>query len=89
MVYDPKLEVIEKPKRGRKPKVKMPAKPRVIRVLVNYGGAPTRERRIFPGDYYEDDPAIFGLADYLTEHPQMAIWIADIEYFYSSDNQEG
>jgi hypothetical protein len=37
----------------------------MIRVLHNYGGDNTRERRIEPGEYAADDPRLFGLADYL------------------------
>lgn len=36
-----------------------------IFVKVNYGGLPTEGRRILPGTYAPDDPALFGLAEYL------------------------
>jgi hypothetical protein len=41
-----------------------------MRILVkrNYGGRPTRERRILPGEYDSNDPALFGVADYLLEN---------------------
>lgn len=37
----------------------------MIEVLINYGGRPTGGLRIEPGIYADDDPALFGLADYL------------------------
>lgn len=37
----------------------------MIRVRYNYGGSPSGGRRILPGDYGDNDPALFGLADYL------------------------
>lgn len=40
----------------------------MIRVLINYGGSNTNERRIEPGDYAEDDPRLFGIADYLKQN---------------------
>lgn len=39
-----------------------------IRVLMNYGGFNTQERRIVPGEYDVNDPALFGAADYLVQH---------------------
>ena len=36
-----------------------------IEVFNNYGGKPSNGERIEPGFYYEDDPALFGLSDYL------------------------
>lgn len=39
-----------------------------IRVLHNYGGRNTKEQRILPGEYAIDDPALFGVADYLVEN---------------------
>lgn len=41
---------------------------RVIRVLHNYGGALTNERRIAPGDYVDSDERLLGIADYLVEN---------------------
>ena len=41
---------------------------RMIRVFNNYGGRRTHEQRIPAGDYSEDDPRLFGLADYLIEN---------------------
>lgn len=38
-----------------------------VQVLHNYGGAPTGEQRILPGLYDENDPALFGVGDYLVE----------------------
>lgn len=46
-----------------------------IRVLINYGGVNTNERRIAPGEYDTDDPALFGIADYLLKHGH-AQWVA-------------
>lgn len=31
-----------------------------IRVLKNWGGKPTNERRVLPGEYDIDDPRLFG-----------------------------
>lgn len=39
-----------------------------INLLGNYGGQRTGEKRILPGEYDSEDPAIFGLADYLVEN---------------------
>ncbi len=39
-----------------------------IQVLHNYGGRLTHERRILPGVYADDDPRIFGLAQYLVDN---------------------
>jgi len=41
---------------------------RFIHVLRNYGGSKTGEQRIAAGDYSDDDPRLFGLADYLIEN---------------------
>ncbi len=41
---------------------------RIIRLLHDYGGERTNERRIQPGDYDEHDERLFGLADYLIEN---------------------
>lgn len=38
---------------------------RIIRVLINFGGRITREQRIPPGEYVENDPRLLGVADYL------------------------
>ncbi len=38
-----------------------------IQVLVNFGGVETGEKRILPGIYHHNDPAIFNLARYLVE----------------------
>lgn len=47
---------------------------RLIRVLHNFGGHVTAERRIEPGLYSEDDPRLFGVGDYLLEngHAELA-----------------
>jgi hypothetical protein len=37
----------------------------MIEVKQNYGGRLTKEQRIAPGIYTDDDPALFGIADYL------------------------
>jgi hypothetical protein len=37
----------------------------MIRVLRNYGSVALGKKRIEPGDYAEDDPRLFGQADYL------------------------
>lgn len=52
-----------------------------IEVKNNYGGSLTKERRILPGEYDSEDPALFGLADYLLEHGHAitAIEIASIQ----------
>jgi hypothetical protein len=52
---------------------------RRIRVLNNFGGKVTNERRILPGDYDADDEAIMGLADYLVSEG-VAIEIAGIAH---------
>ncbi len=44
-----------------------------IRVLVNYGGFNTQERRILPGEYEVNDPALFGAADYLIQNGQAVV----------------
>lgn len=45
----------------------------MIRVLHNYGGRNTQERRIEPGLYREDDTRLFGLAAYLVTHGHAVI----------------
>ena len=40
----------------------------MIEVLTNFGGRLTKERRIVPGVYADNDPRLFGLAAYLIEH---------------------
>lgn len=40
----------------------------MITVLRNYGSAATDFQRIEPGDYAEDDPRLYGQADYLIEN---------------------
>jgi hypothetical protein len=45
-------------------------------VLRNYGGATTGGGRIEPGEYAADDPALYGLADYLVENGH-AYWLSD------------
>jgi hypothetical protein len=47
-----------------------------VRVLHDYGGTPTRERRIQPGVYLVDDPALFGIADYLVANGH-AVYVQD------------
>lgn len=44
-----------------------------IKLLLNYGGWNTNERRILPGVYDSDDPALFGLADYLVENKHAVV----------------
>lgn len=39
-----------------------------ITVLKNFGGKETQERRIQPGVYDVDSPALFGLAQYLVDN---------------------
>jgi hypothetical protein len=39
----------------------------MIRLLEYYSGRLTNERLIAPGDYEDDDPALFGLRDRLLE----------------------
>lgn len=50
---------------------------RAVRVLENYGGALTSEQRILPGVYAEDDPALFGLAEYLVDN-RFAEWSDEV-----------
>lgn len=38
-----------------------------ILILVDFGGVETGEKRILPGIYHYNDPALFGLAGYLVE----------------------
>lgn len=54
---------------------------RLVRVLHNYGGHVTNDRRIEPGLYSEDDPRLFGAADYLIEngHAELAGMLPDPE----------
>lgn len=54
---------------------------RLVRVLHNYGGHVTNDRRIEPGLYSEDDPRLFGAADYLIEngHAELAGVLPDPE----------
>ena len=40
----------------------------MITVLRNYGSAATDFQRIEPGDYAENDPRLYGQADYLIEN---------------------
>jgi hypothetical protein len=45
------------------------AKPkRTILVLRHYQGRRSNEQVIFPKAYYDDDPELYGLADYLLEN---------------------
>jgi hypothetical protein len=46
-----------------------------IRVLENYGGSQTNERRILPGEYEVGDPALFGLEDYLVNNQRKAVYV--------------
>lgn len=39
-----------------------------IKVLQNYGGVRTNEKRILPGVYESDDERLFGLSDYLIDN---------------------
>ncbi len=49
-----------------------------LRILKEYSGRRTHEQFIKPGDYDADDPRLFGLAAYLTEHePARAVWLTD------------
>jgi hypothetical protein len=50
-----------------------------IKVLYNYGGRPSNMRRIEPGVYAKDDPALFGLADYLVENGHAVLSIEPVE----------
>ncbi len=54
---------------------------RLVRVLHNYGGHVTNDRRIEPGLYSEDDPRLFGVGDYLIEngHAELAGVLPDPE----------
>ena len=55
-----------------------------IELLHDYAGYNTRERRIQPGIYEADDPALFGLAVYLCEHGH-AVWLAESETYTIDD----
>jgi hypothetical protein len=46
----------------------------MIKVLINFGGKITNERRILPGVYEDNDPALFGLGEYLIANKQ-AVWV--------------
>lgn len=46
---------------------------RRIRVERGYAGYRTGEQSILPGTYYEDDPALFSLAEYLVAN-QYGVW---------------
>lgn len=46
-----------------------------IQVTANYRGALTGERLIEPGIYDANDPALFGLAQYLVETQRKAVWV--------------
>lgn len=59
----------------------------MIRVLNNYGGRNTKEQRILPGDYSEDDPRLFGLADYLIENGH-AVQVTDVAPPVSTETPE-
>lgn len=48
-----------------------------IKVLINYGGFNTNEKRILPGEYDADDPCVFGIADYLVENGHAVVTQAD------------
>ncbi len=45
-----------------------PLRKRTIQVLRHYQGRRTNEQVIRPGAYYDDDPELHGLADYLLEN---------------------
>lgn len=47
---------------------------RTIRVIHFYRGAPSGGRAIPGGEYSEDDPALFGLAEYLVQNGH-AVWV--------------
>lgn len=40
----------------------------MIRLNALYQGAPSHEQPIEPGDYADDDPRLFGIADYLVSN---------------------
>lgn len=48
-----------------------------IEVLENYGGQRTQERRVLPGVYDVDDPALFGVGEYLLEVGKAVVIEAD------------
>ncbi len=48
-----------------------------IEVLENYGGQRTQERRVLPGVYNVDDPALFGVGEYLLEVGKAIVIEAD------------
>lgn len=68
--------------------VKVGHEPRTLRVLTNYGGKPTNEQRILPGDYPVEDPRLFGLSDYLVDVVQCAEWLTGIQYFRQDEPDE-
>lgn len=45
-----------------------------IQVTRDFAGRLTKERRILPGVYDSEDPALMGLADYLAENG-FAVWV--------------
>jgi len=45
----------------------------IINVLINYGGTNTQERRIKPGLYAIDDPALYGVGAYLLTTGQAVV----------------
>lgn len=63
-----------------------------IMMLKNYGGSLTGEKRILGGVYDSEDPALFGLADYLVENghavvviPADGVWADDMTITTQSD----
>lgn len=58
----------------------------MIRVLINYGGTKTNDRRIEPGDYAEGDPRLFGIADYLIANGHAVIVSEDANPFTPPDD---
>jgi hypothetical protein len=47
-----------------------------IKMLKNFGGVLTNEKRIVEGVYESDDPSLFGIADYLVDNGH-AVIVAD------------
>ena len=48
-----------------------------IRVLTNFGGVLTNEKRIVEGVYDSEDPKLFGIADYLVKHLHAVVVVED------------
>lgn len=59
-----------------------------IEVLHDYGGQPTQGRRILPGKYDYDDPALFGLAGYLVNNGHAVYVVSETDVTPAEDVTE-